>query len=280
VSVTGVNFASAISRSIDQVLIGWMWGAGALGLYERAAKLLLTPLQNIYAPLYAVAVPALSRIDQREERYRRVFCDILEKLAMLVVPGALLVGVCADWVVRVLLGPQWLGAAPLVACFALAAACQPLSQAVVLLYLTQNRSREMLRAAAIDVVLCVVAVLCGLPFGANYVAASLALFGVVLRAPMAFFLASRRGPVRFADIIKAVIPSILAGMAGAVAAGAMRATILARETPATDALAVVALVAWPVILMIFGVLPRSRRTLQGLRGMARHLRGPRPNLAE
>lgn len=280
ISVTAVNFAGTVGRNIDQVLVGWMWGAISLGLYERAAKLLLTPLNNLYASLYAVAVPALSRMDQGEARYRRVFCDIMEKLAMILIPAALIVAICTDWVVRVLLGAQFLAAAPLVACFAIAAACQPLTQAVVLLYLTQNRPREMLRASAIDVVLCLAAVAAGVRFGPNYVAAALALVSLVLRAPIAFWLASRRGIVSFWDIVTSILPSLIAGAAGAAVAGALRFAVLPEGLPATSGLAVIVCLAAPVVLLTFYAIPRSRSSLHRLGGMMRHLRGPAVELGK
>jgi PST family polysaccharide transporter len=277
-SVTGVNIAAAISRSIDQILVGWLWGANTLGLYERAGKLLLTPLNNINAPLYAVAMPGLCRIDHQVERYRRAFCEILEKLAMIVVPGALFVAATADWVVRILLGPQWQAAVPLVICFAIMGAYQPLIQAVGLLYLTQSRSREMVRAAMIDAILCVMGVIAGLPFGVTFVAASLAVVGAALRAPVAFWLSSRRGPVSLGNIVGAIAPSVAAGVATTGVVVALRRIFLNGDLPATEALAVSIGVALPAALAIFSVIPQSRRTLHGLHDWAQHLRGPTPHL--
>ncbi len=278
ISVTGVNIAAAISRSIDQVLVGWLWGANILGLYERAAKLLLTPLNNINAPLYAVAMPGLSRIDHQAERYRRAFCEILEKLAMIVVPMALFVAAAADWVVRILLGPQWQAAVPLAICFAIVGAYQPLIQATGLLYLTQSRSREMMRAAMIDTALCVLAVIAGLPFGATMVAISLALVGAVLRTPAAFWLSSRRGPVSLGDIAQAIAPSWAAGAAAVGVVVGLRQTYFAADIPASEALAISAACALPAALLIYYLIPRSRRTMQGLRDLARQFRGPAPHL--
>src|SRR3546814_7004685 len=63
-SVTGFGLISVAARSVDQILIGWLWGPVTLGLYERAAKLLLVPVNNLNAPLYAVAMPALSRTEE------------------------------------------------------------------------------------------------------------------------------------------------------------------------------------------------------------------------
>lgn len=279
-SVAGVNIAAAVGRNIDQVLIGWLWGANALGLYERAAKLLLTPLNNINAPLYAVAMPGLSRIEHEETRYRRAFCGVLENLAMVMVPAGLFAAVTADWVVRILLGPQWEAATPLVACFAVAATYQPLIYAVGLLYLTQNRPREMVRAALIDTGLCVAVVLASLPFGTRAVAASLVIVGLALRAPISFWLSSRLGAVGFADIIAAIAPSGVAGLAVSGTVVLLRRTLLSDDLAATEGIALAAMAAIPVALAAFYAIPRSRRALRDLRAMARHLRSPSPVLGQ
>ncbi|HYM02047.1 MAG TPA: lipopolysaccharide biosynthesis protein [Stellaceae bacterium] len=276
-SVTGVNIAAAISRTMDQVLIGWLWGANALGFYERAAKLLLTPAINLSVPLYAVAMPGLSRIESDEPRYRRAFCGILEKLAMAVIPGALFIAVTADWVVRIVLGPQWQSAAQLVACFALAAACQPLMQTVGLLYLTQNRPREMVRAAAIDTALCLCAVLGALPYGVKAVAVALAVVGLALRAPISFWLSTRQGAVTFADVVAAILPSGFASLVTAGTVVVLRRTLLDGDMPAVEAMSAAAIMALPMTLGALYAMPQSRRALQSFRAMASHLRGPAPD---
>src|SRR5260221_1176386 len=121
-SLTGTTMVGLLSRSVDRVMIAWFWGATALGLYERAAKLLMLPLNNIVIPLYTVGVPSLSRLVTDQQRYRHAFGQMLEKLAMITVPAAALIAVTADWTTAVLFGPQWSSAAPLVACFAIVAA--------------------------------------------------------------------------------------------------------------------------------------------------------------
>ena len=46
----------------DNILIGWYWGAGPLGLYSRAYNLLMLAVNQITAPAVSVAIPAFSRI--------------------------------------------------------------------------------------------------------------------------------------------------------------------------------------------------------------------------
>jgi polysaccharide transporter, PST family len=260
-SLTGCNIAAALARSLDQVLIGWLWGPSMLGLYERAAKLLMVPVNNINAPLYAVALPALSRLADDPPRYRRAYLAMLEKVAMLTMPAGALVAVAADWVVGLLYGPNWSAAAPLVACFGIIAAYQPVAMAAALIYLTHDRPAELLRNTLLDASIGIAAALAALPLGAIGVAAALAVSGVFVRMPLAFWLACRGAPVRQAEIYRAILPSLLAAATAAATVALLRLAVLPADWPAVRLAAIVLPVAIGIALAVFALLPPSRRAL-------------------
>jgi PST family polysaccharide transporter len=251
-SVTGSGLAVAFSRSIDQILIGWLWGPAMLGLYERTTRLLMLPVNTINGPVYATAMPALSRLNGDAARYRAMFGQVMQKLGLLTMPTFALAAVTADWIVEILLGPAWLKAVPLVALFSLAATCMPVALASGLLFMTQARTTEMLRATLIDTGLCVAAILAGLHWGVTGVAGALALTAIFLRTPTAFWLATRRGPVSVGQIWRAVAPPASAALAVLVAGSAMRwlerePTVegIAAVAGTTVAAALLAAVSWP-----------------------------------
>ncbi|QHC67100.1 oligosaccharide flippase family protein [Rathayibacter sp. VKM Ac-2759] len=70
-NTVGVQFVNYISGNADSVLIGRVWGAGALGVYDRAYQIFRMPLQQIAAPMTRVAFPVLSKMkdDPGFERY-------------------------------------------------------------------------------------------------------------------------------------------------------------------------------------------------------------------
>jgi PST family polysaccharide transporter len=253
-SVTGSGLAVAFSRSIDQILIGWLWGPALLGLYERTTRLLLMPINTINAPVYAAAMPALSRLTDQPARYRSMFGQVMQKLALLTMPAFALAAVTADWVVQILLGPSWVEAVPLVALFSVSAIYLPVLSAVGLLYMTQARTGEMLRATLIDASLCVASILVGLHWGVVGIAASLAAMGLLVRTPFAFWLATRRGPVSAGFVWRAVAPPASAAAMVALAIGCLRRfepepTLVALVATAVIGLstASLALFAWPEI---------------------------------
>jgi PST family polysaccharide transporter len=260
-SVTGSGLAVAFSRSIDQILIGWLWGPAVLGLYERTTRLLLMPVNSINAPVYAAAMPALSRLNDDPARYRIVFGQVMQKLALLTMPAFALAAVTADWVVKILFGPSWLPAIPLVALFSVSAIYLPVLLAVSLLYMTQGRTGEMLRATLVDTALCVASILGGLYWGVEGVAASLAAVGLVVRLPVSFWLATRRGPVSAPSVWRAIAPAASAAAAVAIATAIVRQ---AQPDPTMTGMASVAAVALLSALLALLAWPDTRRELLAL----------------
>ena len=55
----------------------------------------------------SVAVPSLSRLWDSPEDYRRAYLRMLEKIAFLTMPGVAIMIATSDWVVAIILGPQW-----------------------------------------------------------------------------------------------------------------------------------------------------------------------------
>jgi PST family polysaccharide transporter len=260
-SVTACGFATALSRSVDQILIGWLWGPAVLGLYERMTRLLIVPVNTINAPIYAVSMPALSRLTGHPERYRALCMQVLQKLSLLIMPAFALALVTADWVVELLFGPSWREAIPLVVFFSLAATYLPVLQAVNLLFLTHARMGEMMRANLIDAALCVASIIVGLQWGAVGVAGSLALTGLLVRLPVAFFLASRRGPVSCAMLWRAIAPPATAAIAVAIAVGCLRRFDPDLTLPALAAAAGTALSTCLIVLLLW---PETRRDIRRL----------------
>ena len=268
-SYTIGNIGVAATRSLDQILIGWLWGPGLLGLYERATRLVQVPLNNINAPVYAVAMPTLSRLADQPERYSRAFGEIIEKLAMVTMPAGILAVVTADWVVRILLGPGWEDAESIIAAFGLIASYQPTIAAVMLLYMTHGRSREMLVTMLLDSAITVVAILIAVPFGSTVVAEALALSGLCLRMPLRFVMATRGSPVSLRSLLASVGPSMVAAGAGCAGAWIARGFIGPLALSVYVKLPMVAAIAAIAALTAYGLIGRSRKTLLGLVRLAR-----------
>ena len=271
-SLTGHGIVHLLSRNLDQALIGWYWTPRLLGLYERAYKLCMTPVNNVMGPLYGVGGPALSRLVSEPERYRSAYLALTEKLAMVTMPVAALAAAGSDWVVAVLLGPQWSEAAPIVAWLAFGAVLHPVVAASGLLFVTQDRAPELFRMGLIGSAISTASILIGLPFGPVGVAAGLALGTTFVRIPLNFWMAGRRGPVRFKDMYPPLLPSMIAACAVFIAVSALHSLPAFQITHPVAALAASVVAAVAVSLLCFLSIERSRHALRFVRTLGRTMR--------
>jgi O-antigen/teichoic acid export membrane protein len=98
---------SYLTRNTDNLLVGWRFGARALGFYKRAYDLFVMPETQLLAPLSAVVVSTLSRVNQDREQFQRYFLRTISVLALVGM------GIGADFALvgvdlfRFLLGPGW-----------------------------------------------------------------------------------------------------------------------------------------------------------------------------
>lgn len=271
-SITGHGIAHLLSRNLDQALIGWYWAPRLLGLYERAYKLCMMPVNNIMGPLYGVGGPALGRLVSDPERYRSAYVALTEKLAMVTMPAIALAIAGSDWVVAVLLGAQWSEAAPIVAWLAFGAVLAPVVAAAGLLFVTQDRAPELLRLGLISSAISAVSILIGLPFGPVGVAASLAVGTNFVRIPFCFWMAGRRGPVGMKDLYRPLLPSMIAACAVFVAVSALHALPALQSAQPIAGFAAAIAAAAAVSLLCFLSMERSRHALRFVRTLGRAMR--------
>jgi PST family polysaccharide transporter len=215
-NLTGFNVMTYFGRNLDNALIGKFWGPYQLGIYSRAYQMLLMPMQQINAPLAAVAVPALSRLTDAPERYRAAYLRMIEKVAMVTMPGVCFMIGTSDWLVLFLLGPQWTGAARIFTFLGIAAIVQPVTKTVLWLFTTQGRARELFRWGVVSSVLAMASIIVGLPWGATGVAAAYAVTDLCVSTPLLFWYVGRKGPVRTSDLYRIITPAAFASICSLV----------------------------------------------------------------
>ena len=212
-NLAGFNVVNYFSRNGDNLLIGWRWGGEALGLYSRAYNLLTLPICEINAPIGAVVVPMLSRLHDAPEQYRKTYLSVVRNLASVTMPMTAVLAMTSDWVIELILGSQWSGAAPIFSWLAFAGLIQPISNTVGWLYISQARTNELFRVGLIYSVLALAAFGIGLPYGPIGVAAAYSLFDILIRTPLLFYCVSQSGPVHMGDVIRSLLrPACSAGL--------------------------------------------------------------------
>jgi O-antigen/teichoic acid export membrane protein len=197
---TAGSFISSLARASDNLLIGRVYGSDSVGLYSRASVLLIRPLEQFLMPINAVFIPALSRLQSQPNRYRTAFLRVYEAVALTVFLFTSLFLALSGPLILVLLGPKWEQAAAIFGGFTIAALCIPLANASSWLFTSQGRGKDMLIAQSINSCAIVASFIVGLPFGPVGVAIAFSVSSLLIRVPILYFSAGRRGPVRTADL--------------------------------------------------------------------------------
>jgi len=220
--LTGFSVVNYFARNLDKVLLGRSWGSQSVGMYTRAYSLLLLPISQITAPITAVAVPTLSRLQDEPERFRSFYLKAIKLIAYITMPLVVAMAALSTEIVGLVLGSQWLDAGPIFMVLAVAAIWQPVGATVGWIYVSLGQTRRMFAWVCIAIPLRVVLLLIGLQWGALGVAAGYSIATLILFYP-AFSFALKRSPVRAGDVFSCISHplalSIIMGLAMTVARG-------------------------------------------------------------
>jgi len=219
------HFAFSYStRNTDNLLVGWRYGAQSLGFYKKAYDLFVLPETQLLAPLSAVVVSTLSRVNGDREQFQRYF---LRAIAVLALAG---MGIGVDFalvgkdLIRFLLGPGWDEAGRIFALFGPGIGVMLLYNTHGWVHLSIGRPERWLRWALMEFVCTATLFLLALRWGPSGIALAWTISYFLLMFP-GFWYAGKPigfgiGPV-FGVIWKFFVASAGAGMGTALIIRAM-----------------------------------------------------------
>lgn len=110
--IVAVNLIAAVVHHADMAIVGRMLGSVALGLYQVAYKLPEATITVIMWVVSKVLFPTFSRMTSDSD-LRRAYLQALTYVSVITVPVAGGLALTAEPLVRVIFGPNWMEAAPL-----------------------------------------------------------------------------------------------------------------------------------------------------------------------
>ncbi len=217
--LTGSELMNYLFRNMDNVLIGWRWGAGPLGFYAKAYSLLMLAITQVNAPIARVAVAALCRVQTEPERMRRYFLSGYALVAAINLPIMAALVVFAEETVTFVLGGQWSASVPLFRVLMPAAVSGALLNPFGWLFMATGRPDRQLRLGLVWSSLLIVAFFIGLGSGPAGVALAYSTMSCAMALPLAFY-AVKGTAVRVLDLWGVVRwPIVAAMLAGALGYG-------------------------------------------------------------
>jgi len=200
----------------DNLLVGWRFGAPALGFYKKAFDLFVLPSCQLLSPVLAVVVNTLSRKNKDRDDYKRYFLKGLCIVAFVgMAAGADLTLVGRD-LVRVLLGPKWGEAGRIFTYFAPGIGLMLIYQTSGWIHLSLGTTARWLRWTVFELSVTGGLFLLGLRWGPVGVAGAWTTSFCVLMVP-AFWYAGKPIELPVAVVLKTVWRYIAAGLIACLA---------------------------------------------------------------
>jgi O-antigen/teichoic acid export membrane protein len=246
---------NAVSRNIDNLLVGRFQGPEALAFYGLAYRLLLLPVQLLSLTIGGVLFPAFSRRAQDLHAIRSELTRATRTLAALVLPAMALVAAAAPELVAILFGKEWSPAVPIVQVLAIVGAVQAIYQpSTTPLVLGLGHAALILRYALLTTAVATAGIVAGLPFGPLGVAVGYASATAVL-VPVEWIIRRRLLGIALYAQARALLPGT---HVAAWAAGAYTLVALSIQAPDVVVLGFGTLFGVAAGLVVMRVVHRSQ----------------------
>ncbi len=206
-----IAIAAYVMNMADNVMVGRLLGAGALGNYSLAFNISSAPISVLIVALSTVLFPAYAEITaEHRERLERAFIKVFEIASLLLVLTALPLFLLSEQLVLVLFGPSWAGAAPVLRILALIIPLRGLSQIISTVFFATNRPREMTVGRMIEALIFLAALF--------PLIRTLGLTGVAWAGLIAYAVACLNRVIAFNRIIPGISTKLLRIALGILAA--------------------------------------------------------------
>lgn len=209
------NFINYFSRNLDKLLIGKYIGMSPLGYYDVSYKLMMMPLQNITNVVTPVMHPILSEFQNDYYKLSEHYLKIIRLLAFIGFPLSVLLFFCAEEIILIVFGNQWVEAIPVFRILAISVGIQIVLSTSGSIFQAANTTRALFISGLLSAIVNVFGLLIALIAFKSIIAVAWAL---VITFSFSFFQAYwmlfcrifKRGLfVFFRELISPLIISII-----------------------------------------------------------------------
>jgi O-antigen/teichoic acid export membrane protein len=222
--ILGYSITFSMTMAADRIALGLFYLPPAVGFYQNAQNLYENAIFAPLMQLHGVGSAGLSKLRSNPAALRQKYEATLSALAFFVMPTAAILSVTAQDVVVILLGENWRQSGILLSIMALRGIVEFIELSQGWLHISSGRPERWKNWGFVNAIVRVVAILAGLPFGAEGVAIALVVAGWLIAVPSISY-AGRPLGIGAALVIRAVGGPLL-GAAIAIAAGWWLQTIL------------------------------------------------------
>jgi O-antigen/teichoic acid export membrane protein len=206
-NVFGQRVLYYLHRNADNLLVGRFLGPAALGAYGLAYNVMLVPFTRLAGPLQEVLFPAFSRMQDEPRRIADAWIRATRIVGAVAMPALAGLAVVAPDFVRVVLGPKWSSATPVLQILVWVGLLQALQTLNAGILIALDRTRVLFRFSLAFFFAHLAAFVVGVQFGIVGVAVGYAVSSTLVEPILSWITA------RVLGVSPLEIPKALAGVA-------------------------------------------------------------------
>lgn len=185
--ISGSNIVSYFTGQVDNVLIGRMIGATALGFYSKAYQLVLLPVNRLRNPLVTVAIPAMSKLLNEPGKYVHYYQKYVFLLAFFSMPLMTGLSLFSKELILVMLGNQWMTSSYFFSVLAFQGFIQPVYSSGSLIMITSGRAKRLFIIGCLSSVVTILGYFIGIHWGVMGVCISSVASTYLTLLPVLYF---------------------------------------------------------------------------------------------
>src|SRR5262249_34482653 len=135
----------------DDFVVGKILGSQALGLYTVAYEITNLPTTELVWPISRAVFPGYSTLAGDTGELRAMFLRVISLIAMIAVPAGVGIGLVAEPLVLITLGPKWIGTVPLMHVLAIFGVARALHGPTGAVYLAHGKPDLVFRMQLLHV---------------------------------------------------------------------------------------------------------------------------------
>jgi O-antigen/teichoic acid export membrane protein len=223
--VVGFSVTYTVAKALDRIGLGLFYRPAEVGYYQNAIALYENSIFSVLAQLHTVGSTALSKLQSNPAALRQKYEAALSALAFFVMPTAAILSVTAQDLTVLLLGEKWRAAGLLLSIIALRGIFQVVEGSQGWLHLSIGRADRWRNWGIVSLVVQLVAVLGGLPFGATGVAVAVVITSLFLALPSIMYAGHPIG-IGAALVVQATGPQLIGAISAAAAGWCLQSIAL------------------------------------------------------
>ena len=206
------TFINRIFRQMDTLIIGKIYSAASLGLFNRAQSLNNLVIDYSFSSIRSVMLPSLSKLQNDDEALRYSVLKLLNVISFLTFLFAGLMYICADDLILLFYGNQWEGAIEIFQILGLFSISMCLPVVFDTVMTVANRMNMYLWSSILRSSLLIFAIPFGIYYGLMAYVWAISIVGIIKLVPTLFTTRSCIGlsvKLQVVSILRYVLPFLV-----------------------------------------------------------------------